>query len=157
YTYVVYPLLVAVVAHFVGRPPRRAPCSFSVSVVLAVHNEATVIGRRVRELIDQIRSLGLRGEVVLVSDGSIDGTAEIAKRQADCRELRVIEFSGNRGKAVALNEGCRAAQNDIIVFADARQHWAADAMQRLLENFADPSIGAVSGELVLEQSSGIMA
>jgi cellulose synthase/poly-beta-1,6-N-acetylglucosamine synthase-like glycosyltransferase len=58
---------------------------------------------------------------------------------------------------VALSEGCRAARHDIIVFADARQRWAADAMQRLLENFADPSIGAVSGELVLEKSSGIMA
>jgi cellulose synthase/poly-beta-1,6-N-acetylglucosamine synthase-like glycosyltransferase len=157
YTYVVYPLLVAAVAHLWGRPPRRARCSSSVSVVLAAHNEAAVIARRVRELLDQIKSTGLKGEVILVSDGSTDGTGEIAKAAADCAELRVIEFSSNRGKAVALSEGCRAAQHEIIVFADARQRWAPDALQRLLENFADPSIGAVSGELVLEKSSGVMA
>ena len=157
YTYVVYPLLIAAAARLVGRTPRRAPCSSSVSVVLAAYNEAAVIAGRVRELLGQIESAGLKGEVILVSDGSTDGTGDVAKAGANCGTLHVIEFANNRGKAVALSEGCRAAQHDIVVFADARQRWAPDAMQRLLENFADPSVGAVSGDLVLEQASGVMA
>jgi cellulose synthase/poly-beta-1,6-N-acetylglucosamine synthase-like glycosyltransferase len=63
----------------------------------------------------------------------------------------------NLGKAVALTEGCAMARHEIIAFADARQTWGADALQRLLENFSDPEVGAVSGELVLESAPGVMA
>jgi len=157
YAYLVYPAVMAAAARLCGRPPRRARVSCSVSVVLAAHNEAAAIVARLRALAEQIRSAGLKGEIILVSDGSTDGTAETARGLAACENLTVIELPHNRGKAVALNEGCRAARNEIIVFADARQRWASDAMLRLLENFADPSIGAVSGELLLEKSSGVMA
>ena len=61
------------------------------------------------------------------------------------------------GKATALTAGAAAARHDVLVFADARQRWAADALVRLLENFADPTIGAVSGDLVVESAPGVMA
>jgi cellulose synthase/poly-beta-1,6-N-acetylglucosamine synthase-like glycosyltransferase len=55
----------------------------------------------------------------------------------------------NGGKAVALNAGVAAAQGELIVFADARQRFAVDAIARLAENFADPEVGSASGELML--------
>src|SRR5206468_12843880 len=57
------------------------------------------------------------------------------------------------GKAVALNAGAARARYDIIVFADARQVFAVDALKALTEPFSDPSIGAVTGELLLDAES----
>jgi len=69
--------------------------------------------------------------------------------------VRVLELPVNEGKAAALTRGCAAARYALIVFADARQTWAPDALSRLLENFADPQVGAVSGDLALS-SNGVL-
>ncbi len=103
-----------------------------------------------------LRGAEVPGEVIVVSDGSTDGTVAVAQQYAD-QGVRVIELAANEGKAVALSRAIAAAQEDIVVFADARQRWADDALVRLLENFADPQVGAVSGDLVLEESPGVMA
>jgi biofilm PGA synthesis N-glycosyltransferase PgaC len=71
--------------------------------------------------------------------------------------VRVIELPVNQGKAVGLSEGCAAAVHPIVVLADARQRWDEDALRFLLEDFADPSVGAVSGELILESQPGVIA
>jgi cellulose synthase/poly-beta-1,6-N-acetylglucosamine synthase-like glycosyltransferase len=71
--------------------------------------------------------------------------------------VRVVELPQRVGKAVALSRGCSEARHEILVFADARQTWAPDALKRLLENFADPRVGAVSGELIVESAPGVMA
>jgi cellulose synthase/poly-beta-1,6-N-acetylglucosamine synthase-like glycosyltransferase len=63
----------------------------------------------------------------------------------------------NSGKAAALSTGCQAARHEILVFADARQVWAADALPQLLRPFSDPRIGAVSGDLAIESSPGVLA
>src|SRR5207248_11746164 len=52
--------------------------------------------------------------------------------------------------------GCAAAAGDVLVFADVRQTWAPDALARLLENFADPSVGAATGNLVIERAPGVL-
>ena len=103
----------------------------------------------------QITAAGVEGEVILVCDGSTDGTADLARSFAE--PVHVIELPCNMGKAHALTAGCKVAVHDIIVFADMRQTWAADALKLLLENFADPAVGAVSGDLVVESAPGVMA
>jgi len=131
-----------------------------VSVVLAVHDEERSIGRRLAELTGQIAGHELAGEVVVVSDGSTDRTDEIARsfRQPGCRvPVRLIALPRRAGKAAALTAGAADARHDVLVFADARQTWTPDALPRLLENFADPEVGAVSGELALESEPGVMA
>ncbi len=67
------------------------------------------------------------------------------------------ELPARVGKAAALNAGCALAEHEIIVFADIRQTWEADALLLLLENFADPSVGAVSGDLLLRDADGVLA
>lgn len=158
YTYAVYPLAVAVAARVWGRPVRTGPVSADgpVSVVVSAYNEAGSIGRRVGELSGLVAGLARGGEVIVVSDGSTDGTAEAA-RAAGGASLVVIDRAENRGKASSLTEGCAAARHPLVVFADARQSWAPDALRRLLENFDDPGVGAASGELVLEAAPGVMA
>lgn len=157
YPYAIYPLVLATAARLRGRPIRaeggRLP---SVSIVLVARNEAAAIGRRVREFAGVIAASGLRGEVIVVSDGSTDDTAEAA-RDAGEGKARVLELRTNVGKAAALSAGCAEATNDVLVLADTRQTWAPDALERLLENYADPAVGGAGGDLVVEDSPGVMA
>jgi len=157
YTYAIYPLIVWALVrlrgphrHESGIPPK------SVSIVIAARNEETAIYRRVGELVSMIESAGVDGEVIVVSDGSTDATVTLAQRAGGAR-VRVLQLPASLGKAAALNAGCAASAREIVIFADARQRWATDAVSRLLANFADPRIGAVSGNLVLESSSGAVA
>jgi len=167
YTYVGYPLLVALAARL--RPARGegsgSPPDASVSVVLAAHNEESRIGARIRELVQLVAARPAGGEVIVVSDGSTDRT--VAEAQATASEagsatggripVRVLVQETNLGKAMALNRAHAAAAHPILVFADARQTWADDAIDRLVATFADPSVGAVSGDLVVESAPGVMA
>jgi cellulose synthase/poly-beta-1,6-N-acetylglucosamine synthase-like glycosyltransferase len=125
-------------------------------VVLAAHNEEAHIENRLAELTEAIQIVGVAGEIIVVSDGSTDGTAILARAHTK-NGVRVIELAKNVGKAAALTKGCAAAVHEIIVFADARQSWEPGAVKQMLENFADPSVGAVSGDLVVESSPGVMA
>src|SRR4030095_13734711 len=90
-------------------------------------------------------------QIVVVSDGSTDGTKDILERYAD-RVDAVLLPPG--GKAIALNAGVAATRHGIIVFSDARQSFASDALSALVAPFADPKVGGVSGELVLDCESG---
>lgn len=157
YTYLGYPCCLALAGKVWKRPVRRTEANGrAVTVILVVYNEAMNVRQRLGELLELLTASGVEGEVIVVSDGSTDGTAEIARAYADAR-VQVLGLPTNVGKAMALTIGCAAARHDILVFADARQSWDRDALRLLLENFADPAIGAVSGDLVVESSPGVMA
>jgi cellulose synthase/poly-beta-1,6-N-acetylglucosamine synthase-like glycosyltransferase len=160
YPYLVYPALLACWARLRPRPVHRSPrtgCLPTVSVVISAYNESHFIKRRVEEFLAQIAAGGLTGEVVVVSDGSTDGTAEIARSLAGgAVPVTVLDFGANFGKASALSAGCKRARGEVIAFADARQTWAPDALTRLLENFADPDVGAVGGTLAVETAPGVI-
>lgn len=128
----------------------------STSLVLAVYNEESSIERRLDELTSLLRTSGCEGEVIVVSDGSTDSTVPLAERYAT-GQVRILELPVNVGKAEALTVGCATARGDIIVFADARQRWAPDALENLLRNFMDPKVGGVSGDLRVETNSGLMS
>lgn len=156
YTYFFYPLLLVLCNAMAGRKHVVGPAPLSVSFLLPVHNEENNLSRRLDELSRLIQAAGVCGEIIVISDASTDRSVEIARGFAE-QGVRVIEMPEKQGKAAALNAGAALTQNDVLVFADARQRWAVDALTRLLENFADPAVGAVSGDLVLESSSGVLA
>jgi cellulose synthase/poly-beta-1,6-N-acetylglucosamine synthase-like glycosyltransferase len=89
-----------------------------------------------------------RIEVLVISDGSTDETNKIVSAWQNSGHRAVI-LPERRGKANALNQGIAEAQNEIICFTDARQEIAADGLKNLVANFADPSVGCASGELIL--------
>ncbi len=70
------------------------------------------------------------------------------------RVLELPERVGQGGRPVA---GLRRRVHEILVFADVRQTWAADALPRMLANFADPAVGAVSGDLIVRDADGALA
>jgi cellulose synthase/poly-beta-1,6-N-acetylglucosamine synthase-like glycosyltransferase len=161
YIYLGYPLLLAVWARLLPRPTRKAPFSAitswpSVSVVVAARNEAPRLPDRVTNLLE-LHYPGTR-EIIIVSDGSTDGTVETLRdflnlRGTDTAEVRVMEVPAG-GKPLALNAGVAAASGEILVFADARQRFSPNALMELVANFADPRVGGVTGELVLDCESG---
>jgi poly-beta-1,6-N-acetyl-D-glucosamine synthase len=155
YAYVGYPLLVAAAARLrpraVARVAGHAP---SVSIVVAAHNEEKRIGRRVAEFTEIMASYPGQCELLVVSDGSTDRTAAVARAAGPAR---VMELARQAGKAAALNEGWAAATNEVLVLADVRQTWSPDALTLLVENFADPDVGAVSGDLVIESVPGAVS
>jgi cellulose synthase/poly-beta-1,6-N-acetylglucosamine synthase-like glycosyltransferase len=87
--------------------------------------------------------------VIVVDDGSRDGTSAAVADLAESGRI-VLVRQENAGKAAALNAGVAAARNEILVFADARQRFAVDALRHLVAPFADPRIGGVSGELMID-------
>jgi len=157
YAYLFYPLLVQLLARGTRAGAAAAPAAGtpSFSLVIAVHDEAARIVARLTELVPLVRGCG-SGEIIVVTDGCRDDTAELARALADPL-VRVVELAENCGKSQALTRGCAVARGDILVFADARQRWAEDALVTLLSNFSQPQLGAVSGELVLETASGALA
>jgi biofilm PGA synthesis N-glycosyltransferase PgaC len=153
YTYLGYPLMMWLLARCCRSRVHRAAITPNVSVVIACHNEARKIEARLRNLLacdyppDRL-------EIIVVSDGSTDQTAEVARRFAADR-VRTVAYERQMGKAAALNVGVERATGEVIVFADARQQFEAGAIRELVANFADPTVGAVSGELLLVGSAGV--
>ncbi|MFL6274407.1 MAG: glycosyltransferase, partial [Blastocatellia bacterium] len=119
YTYLGYPLLVWLVARCRRRAVNKAAATPHVSVIIACHNEARRIEARLRNLLDSDYP-SQRLEIILISDGSTDLTAEVARRFVSER-VRVFAYERQRGKATALNIGVELATGEVIVFADARQ------------------------------------
>src|SRR5205823_3541622 len=101
-----------------------------------------------RELTGVLAATGIRGEILVVSDGSTDETAALVRRYAD-HNVRLLELRHRAGKAAALTAAAAVATGEVLVFGDVRQTWAPDALELLLENFADERVGAVSGDLVV--------
>jgi cellulose synthase/poly-beta-1,6-N-acetylglucosamine synthase-like glycosyltransferase len=149
YVYAGYPVLLALWSRVAGRAPRpAAPDRFrypTLSVVVAARNEASRLVPRVENLLELTYPHPI--EVIIVSDGSTDGTREAVLTFGN--RVRYLEVPRG-GKPRALNAGVAAARGDIVVFADARQRFANDALLALASNFADPVVGAVTGELMLD-------
>jgi biofilm PGA synthesis N-glycosyltransferase PgaC len=153
-TYAGYPLLLGVWARLARRPVLRGSITPHVTVIVAARDEAARIGGRVANLLDSDYPAD-RLEVVVISDGSADGTERVAWAIAASEpRVRVVAFDAPRGKGAALNAGVAAASGEILIFADARQRFAPDAIRRLVENFADPTVGVASGRLVLDDGGG---
>ncbi len=150
YAYVGYPLWLRAFA-------RRRPVSCGmylprVSVVMAARNEEKNVTLKLRNLeyLDYPKELL---EIIVVSDGSTDRTAEVLLRSPE-RVVSVI-LPEPVGKAEALNRGVARASGELILFLDARQRLDPNALSELASCFADPSVGAVSGELLLEDGDGL--
>jgi poly-beta-1,6-N-acetyl-D-glucosamine synthase len=148
YTYAGYPAWLWLRARLRPRPVLRSPYLPFVSIVMVVHNEEKALAPKLENLLsfDYSRE---KIQIVVVSDGSTDGTEEILNRYGRDSRLRVLCFSECRGKAACLNDGMAAAQGEIVLFTDVRQPIEKSALRLLAENFADPAVGCVSGELML--------
>jgi poly-beta-1,6-N-acetyl-D-glucosamine synthase len=149
YIYVGYPLLVWAFARWFGRPAVTGDCRPSISVILVAYNEA---GRMAGKIANVLASTAAPQivEVLVGSDGSTDATYSSAAAFPDPR-VKATEFTIRRGKPSVINDLVSLATGELLLFIDARQDLAPQAIERMVRNFADPQVGVVSGELVLKR------
>lgn len=147
YVYAGYPLLLLAWARVRPRPVARREGTDPppVSIIIAARNEAARLPARLDNLL-QIPYAAPR-QIIVVSDGSTDDTLAVLNRYRPAVEVVALPPGG---KALALNAGVERAVHDLLVFADARQTFERDALTELTAPFADPRVGAVTGELVLD-------
>lgn len=151
YAYAGYALLL----RLTGRrlPVASAPITPTVSIVIAARNEEA----NLRAKLENLRALDYppeQIEILVVSDGSTDGTAALLESDPG---VTAIVLAASGGKANALNLAVARARGELLWMLDARQRVEPDALRELASCFADPCVGAVSGELLLEAADGAAA
>jgi cellulose synthase/poly-beta-1,6-N-acetylglucosamine synthase-like glycosyltransferase len=115
---------------------------------MVVRNEEQALERKLQNLLNLDYSPE-QCQIVVVSDGSTDRTERILSQYSANSRVHVIMNQLSRGKASGLNDAISLAAGDIIVFTDARQKIEPAAIRLLMEDFADPEVGCVSGALML--------
>lgn len=153
YTYAGYPLLLWLRVRGRERKP-AAPAGFvppSLSLLIPVYNEERAIAAKLENAL-ALEYPRDRLEVVVVSDGSTDGTERAAARFLH-RGVKLVVLSEHRGKAAAINRAVSESSGDLVVFTDATAIFEKEALRRLAAAFADPAVGVASGELILREES----
>lgn len=116
-----------------------------VSIIVSVYNEAKIIAEKIENALalDYPKE---KLEIMVVSDGSTDGTKEIVY-DVSSRDTRIIlkGFPERAGKTACLNRVVPAARGNIILFTDANSMFPTDILKKLVRNFADPQVGLVTG------------
>lgn len=147
YTYIGYPLVLKVMATFFARGVRKGSGEPVVSFIIVGYNEEAVIAAKLENTLSLKYPLD-KLQIIFASDGSTDSTVMIARRFED-KGVVVLHHEGRRGKVSALNDAVLVARGEVLVFSDCRQRFDPLAVRALVENFNDPVVGAVSGELFI--------
>jgi poly-beta-1,6-N-acetyl-D-glucosamine synthase len=148
YVYVGYPLVLIGLARWRARPTQQdAQHRPTVSVVIAAYNEEAVIARKIENALALQYPRHLL-EITVVSDGSSDATDRIVKAFGEDR-VRLLRVEPRGGKTHALNYAVPRTTGEILVLSDANTMFESDAIQKLVRHFADPAVGAVSGDVRL--------
>ncbi len=145
YTYAVFPLIVLLRGRFRPKPYLKAEITPTVSIIVAAHNEAAIIAAK----IENLRALEYpveRLEIVIASDGSVDGTNEIARSYV-AGNVRLLPLP-RQGKAGTLNRAVEQTTGEIVVFSDADGSCRPGTLRALVGPFADDSVGGVAGNRV---------
>jgi cellulose synthase/poly-beta-1,6-N-acetylglucosamine synthase-like glycosyltransferase len=143
-----YPACMVWIARLRPRQVRKQPITPTVTVVMTIYDGAA----HIRDKLASLRALDYpidHIEIVIACDGCRDTSAELC-RWLDDPSVHVLEFAERRGKAACLNDAIAVAKGEILLMTDVRQRLGVCALRELVANFADPAVGAVSGELRFE-------
>ena len=132
------------------RGPWGPPVHEPVSVIVPAYNEEAGIEATLISLLRSEHPI----EVIVVDDGSTDGTAAIVERYARFGVQLIRQ--ANAGKPAALNTGIAHARGRILVLMDGDTVFAPDSIRRLVQPFSDPGIGAVCGNVKVANRSGLL-
>jgi cellulose synthase/poly-beta-1,6-N-acetylglucosamine synthase-like glycosyltransferase len=146
YTYIGYPALLWALSRLFGRPLRKAAITPKLSIIIAAYNEESDMARKLDETLalDYPKE---RLEIVVASDCSTDGTDEIV-RAYGAQGVILHRRPQRLGKTSAQNHAVSVSSGEILVFSDATTHYQTDTLRKLVRGFADPQVGAVTGNVV---------
>jgi cellulose synthase/poly-beta-1,6-N-acetylglucosamine synthase-like glycosyltransferase len=143
WVYAGYPLALALLGLLRPRPRTISPMEPSLSVIVAAHDEVAVIADKVANVLASDYPSS-RIELIVASDGSMDGTVEAARDAGASLVLALPRV----GKLAALNRAAAAAGGEILVFTDADSLFEPGTLRRLMSNFADERVGGVAANIV---------
>lgn len=148
-----YPLLMGLLSKLKKTKPLPVQAGLpGVTMIISVYNEEDVIRERLENCLtldyprDKLR-------ILVVSDGSTDNTHSIVEEYTR-QGIELAVVPGRVGKTGALNQIIPELDTDIVIFTDANSMLRPDALQLLVRHFADPTVGAVCGELQLHGDAG---
>jgi cellulose synthase/poly-beta-1,6-N-acetylglucosamine synthase-like glycosyltransferase len=147
YAYVGYPLLIVFISSFATKKLKTAPIEPKVSLLIAAYNEERDIEAKLKNCFE-LDYPKEKLEIVVASDGSADATDDIVRSyEANEAGVRVVlhRVEGRLGKTATQNSAVKVCQGEIILFSDAACMYDRGAIRALVRNYADPTVGAVSG------------
>jgi len=142
YTYLGYPVLTLFLSLFINNKVNRGDDEPKVAFLITAYNEE----KNIHEKLENTLSLDYpkeKLEIIVASDSSSDQTDEIVKKFR--KGVILFRVEGRVGKTETQNQAVKIAKGDIIIFSDATANYKKDAIRKIVRNYHDPSIGAVSG------------
>ena len=143
YAYFGYPVAILGLSLIVNHKVKIKEYEPKVTFLITAYNEE----KSIRDKLENTLSLDYPGdklEVIVASDGSTDRTDEIVRGFAD-RGVILHRVDGRVGKTETQNQAVKISRGEIVVFSDATTQYRKDALRKLVRNYGDPSVGAVSG------------
>lgn len=112
-----------------------------LSVVIPVYNEASTI----EAIVSRVRAVSIDKEIIIVDDGSTDGTRSAIERLERTDDVRVIRHESNRGKGAALRSGLRYAARDVVIVQDADLEYDPQDYRQVVQPILDDDADVVYG------------
>jgi len=150
YVLIGYPICLGLIAKWNSAPITKEWKPRTVTIILPVFNGERWIRQKLESILALDYPPGLM-DIVVVSDGSTDGTEEAVRQFTDSRILLLNVPRG--GKARALNSAISQSRGDILFFTDVRQKLHPGSLRHLVSCFGDSTVGVASGELVLAEGA----
>jgi poly-beta-1,6-N-acetyl-D-glucosamine synthase len=152
YIYVGYGLLAGILGLF--RPKRKFDIKLAavipVTVIIPAYNEKNILGEKIRNTIRALENFE-NSQVILITDGSSDGSAEL--KFPDKRIVH-LHSPDRLGKSAAINKAMENASGEIIIVTDANAMVNLEAFEKLVARFSSEKTGAVSGEKKVSPGTG---
>ncbi len=141
--YVGYPLTLWLLSRISRDQTSRSPIEPNVSVVICTHNEAAVIDRRIKNVLEQ--DYPRQKLEIVVVDSSTDSTADLIQKHWK-NDVTLLKQEVRRGKANAINLALEKASGEVILLSDAPALYDRDAVKNIVRNFADSRVGGATGK-----------
>ena len=144
HAYLGYPLTLSAISLFWRKPVRKEEYEPRVTLIITAYNEEKRIDRKIENTL-ALKYPKEKFQVMIASDGSTDRTNEIA-RGFHAHGIELLPLPERKGKENAQKKAVRAANGDILIFSDVATMLEPCGIERIVSNFADPSVGCVSSE-----------
>lgn len=144
YVYVGYPILIGLLGWLMPKPIRQANIEPTVTLLISAFNEEHILGEKLKNALelDYPKS---KMEILVISDASTDRTDQIVRSFSD-QGVALLRMEERGGKTLGLNAAMKVAKSDIVIFSDANIMYRIDTIRRLVQNFADVSVGCATGD-----------
>lgn len=118
-----------------------------LSIIIPVYNEAKILAGSIAKLSSTMNAIGRDYEIIIVEDGSTDGTAEVAMRLSS-KNVRVLSSTKRVGRGISLSNAISAARGDIVIYMDVDLATNLAYIPRLIEKIEDGAEIATGSRLL---------